>query len=297
MTLKHLHVFIAVCEEMSMTRAAKRLYMTQPAVSRMIKELETHYQTVLFERINHQLYLTAAGNQMFLDCQNVFMNLEQMEHHLSSQSTADSLKVGCSIGIGISYIRHYLDLYYEKYPETRVYVTENNSSAIEEQVVANQLDIGVIEGPVHWDSLISIPFLTDDVAAACAPCHPMARYRKGTQAPPLSLAQLNEAGLCLSEHGTGTREQLELAAQKAGIQLTPRWSTMHYANIFEQVRNGSLVTLLSRHLLTRYFEDQTMVELETDFQISRTFHVIWHKYKYLPANGRWFVNLWNPKLK
>ena len=59
-TLRHFFIFICVCEENNMTRAAKRLHMTQPSVSQAIQEIETRYDTKLFERLNKHLYITSA---------------------------------------------------------------------------------------------------------------------------------------------------------------------------------------------------------------------------------------------
>lgn len=292
MTLKHMSVFCTVCEEMSMTKAAERLYMTQPAVSRMIGELERHYDVRLFDRIDRQIYLTAAGKQLWIDGKNVLLGMEQLESHLQSQSVSPVLKVGCSLGIGITFIQNYLDRYYQAYPDTLVQITENHSSYVEDKVSVNELDLGVIEGIVHLDTLVSTPFHKDDLVAVCAPFHPLARYSIKNSTETLSLQQLNDSGLSLPENGTGTREHLNREAAKNGIKLTPVWSTINYSNIFQQVKNGSSATILSRHLLTDMLKDGTLVELNTDFHIQRTFHIIRHKHKYLSSNGQYFAELW-----
>ena len=62
MNLRHLKIYLAVCEAENMTRAAKGLHMTQPSVSQAISELETYYGVRLFDRLNHRLFLTAAIN-------------------------------------------------------------------------------------------------------------------------------------------------------------------------------------------------------------------------------------------
>lgn len=291
-TLRHLTVFCAVCEENSMTRAAEKLYMTQPAVSRMIGELERHYQVKLFDRIDRQLYLTSTGRQMWEDGKNVLLAMEQMESRLKSQVVAPILRVGCSLGIGMSYIQSYLDRYYQQYPNTHIHIWENHSSFIQEKVAVNELDLGVVEAAVQMDSLVAVPFRTDDMIAVCSPCHPLAPYAKGAAPHPLTLEELNRAGLCLAEGGTGTRARLDQEARRTGIELEPIWSTINFPHIIQQVVEGRAVTVLSRHLVQRRIEQGQLVELETDFHIQRTFHIIWHKNKYLPVNGQFFASLW-----
>ena len=65
MTLRHLRVFLAVYQTQNVTRAAERLHMTQPTVTRAVQELERYYGVRLFERINRRLYITQSGRQLY----------------------------------------------------------------------------------------------------------------------------------------------------------------------------------------------------------------------------------------
>lgn len=65
MTLRHLKIFVVVCQEKSITRAAEKLYIAQPAVSFAIKELENNYGTRLFERLSRKLYITPFGQEVY----------------------------------------------------------------------------------------------------------------------------------------------------------------------------------------------------------------------------------------
>ena len=68
MTLRHLRIFSEVCRQESITLAAERMNMAQPAVSYAIRELESYYGTKLFERMNRRLYITESGEQLLLNC-------------------------------------------------------------------------------------------------------------------------------------------------------------------------------------------------------------------------------------
>ena len=65
MTLRHMRIFIVVYQEMNITKASNKLHMTQPAVTRAIKEIETHYDIQLFERLNHKLYRTRISDELY----------------------------------------------------------------------------------------------------------------------------------------------------------------------------------------------------------------------------------------
>ena len=64
MTLRHFRIFLAVCERLSMTEAARQLHISQPSVTQAIHEMEDHYGILLFERLGHHIYLTAAGENL-----------------------------------------------------------------------------------------------------------------------------------------------------------------------------------------------------------------------------------------
>ncbi|MDO5562410.1 MAG: LysR family transcriptional regulator [Synergistaceae bacterium] len=291
MTLKHLLIFCTVCEENSMTKAAEKLCMTQPAVSRAVGELEKYYSVKLFDRVDHRLYLTSFGKKMWEDGKNVLLSMERLENGQRLESVSAELKVGCSIGIATSFMRGCLDRYYRKYPETVIRVTESHGSSIEEMVLLNELDLGLIEGEPHIPSLVAVPFRKDDLVAVCSPHHPLAgRAKEGSL--PLSLKDLNDAGLCIPGKGTGTRASLEGLAANEKIALTPIWSTVNYPHILQYAAEGVGAAVLSRHLLTDYLRDGILVELKTSFHIERSSYVIRNKNKYLSLNAGYFVGLW-----
>ncbi|MGL6017005.1 MAG: LysR family transcriptional regulator, partial [Selenomonadaceae bacterium] len=76
MTLRHLNIFLCVCDENNMTKAAGRLHMTQPSVSLAVQELEEHYQTLLFERLGRRLFITEAGRRLATYARHI-VNLNQ----------------------------------------------------------------------------------------------------------------------------------------------------------------------------------------------------------------------------
>ena len=79
MTIKHLRIFVTVYQEGNVTRAASLLHMTQPAVTRSIQELENHYGIRLFERINHKLYRTKRGEDLYARALHILDSFDDLE--------------------------------------------------------------------------------------------------------------------------------------------------------------------------------------------------------------------------
>lgn len=94
MTIRHMRIFLEVCRTMNVTRAAENLYMTQPAVSRAIREIEQTYSIRLFERLNQRLYLTDSGRRMHAYAVHIVDTFDRMERELSDGDERGVLRVG-----------------------------------------------------------------------------------------------------------------------------------------------------------------------------------------------------------
>ena len=99
-TIRHIRIFLEVCRTMNVTRAAENLYMTPPAVSRSIHEIEQVYGVRLFERLNQRLYLTDSGRRMRAYAVHIVDTFDQMERELSDGDERGMLRIGASITLG-----------------------------------------------------------------------------------------------------------------------------------------------------------------------------------------------------
>ena len=104
MTIRHLTIFSEVCHLNSITKAAERLNMSQPAVSSAIRELETYYQTKLFERMNRRLYLTEPGQYLLQHADSVLAQLDEAKEYLSDIASATQIRIGSNVSFGESHL-------------------------------------------------------------------------------------------------------------------------------------------------------------------------------------------------
>jgi DNA-binding transcriptional LysR family regulator len=100
MTIRHLRILVAVCECGSITTAAEKLYMTQPAVSLAIKELEEHYGVKLFDRLTRRIQITEDGRRMLDYAIHVVALFDEMEQAMKNPDAAGEIKIGSSLTIG-----------------------------------------------------------------------------------------------------------------------------------------------------------------------------------------------------
>lgn len=169
MTLRHIKIFLAVCENgYNVTKAADALFMTQPAVSLALKELEGYYGVLLFERMSRQLFITEAGKQMREYATHILSLFDHMEKGLRDWDSLGILRVGASVTIGSQFMPSYISAYSILHPGMDVRVCISSSELLEEKLQSNKLDFAFIEGAVQTPNLISEEYMEDSLTAICS---------------------------------------------------------------------------------------------------------------------------------
>ena len=258
MNLRQLEVFRAVCEQGGFTRAAQSLYMTQPAVSHVIAELEKEAGCPLFDRISRRIYLTEAG-RIFLEKARQILELHE---ELSAGFPALTGEAPLRIGSGITIANFHLPTILRRcrrldgFPSVRV--TVDQAGRIEEALLNSELDVALIEGVVRHPHLIRQPFSSYDTAAFCAPSHPLATRS------PLSLDDLLTAELLLREPGSAIRDAFDSALLLRDRCAEPAWTSVNSPALAAAAREGLGVAVLPACLTEADVAAGRLVRLEVE---------------------------------
>src|SRR2546430_14146855 len=210
---RRLQVFLAVAKHLSFTKAADALFMTQPAVTFQVKQLEEYYNTRLFDRAQGRITLTPAG-VLALDYAERILGLSaELEARLKDLSgqVGGSLQIGGSMTIGEYLLPQLIGEFKARFPEVVPMLFVGNSEAVQDRVAERTLDLGFIEGDTHLSTLLSEVCCEDELRVVCAPAHPLA---KESFALPASLTQHTYIS---REAGSGTRAVIDRYLQKAGV--------------------------------------------------------------------------------
>lgn len=199
MKFRHLRIFTAVCETMSMTKAARHLYISQPAVSQTITELEEYYDVRLFERMSNKLYLTDAGKQLLPLAQEAMKLQATIETTMRDFRQENSIRLGATVTIGTYLLPRVVKAIQSIQPQIRVQTVVDNTSAIEEKLLNSDLDIGLVEGQITSSQLVTEPFYEDELVIVCAPNHPLAGKDL------VRVRDLQNHAFILREEGSGSR--------------------------------------------------------------------------------------------
>lgn len=178
MTLRHLNIFLCVCDENNMTKAAARLHMTQPSVSLAVQELEEHYQTLLFERLGRRLFITEAGRRLATYARHIVNLNQQTETAMRSFGLLCRLRLGASVTIGESVLVDLLQLLQRANPQQEIFSEIHNTAELETMLLRDDLDLALIEGTIQSEYLISSPFMQDELIFIAAPQSVLSKQKK-----------------------------------------------------------------------------------------------------------------------
>jgi DNA-binding transcriptional LysR family regulator len=289
MTLRHLKIFATVCKENSITLAAKKLFISQPAVSNAIKELETYYGYPLFERISKKLYLTESGKTVYHYAIHINSMFDELEFTLKNSRSAGQLKVGSSITIGTYFMSDYIREFSKQFPKIQTFVTIDSSDVIERLILENELDFALIEGLVHSANIISKDFIKDELIVICDPCNSLLKLDSVT------IETLSGQPFLMREKNSGTRELAESILSLHNISLNPIWESSSTEAIIQGVSKGIGVSILPLRLVQDYISRNQVAKLNiSDVKFERQYHIIFHKNKFLTPAAMEFIRLCTP---
>lgn len=212
---RRLQVFHAVIKNGSFTRAAARLFMTQPAVTFQIKQLEEHFNTRLLERGRGSVTLTPAGEIVANYAERILGLNDEMEARVAelTDELSGTLNIGTSTTIAAYWLPYILEGFKRAWPGVVPRVSVGNSQRIVDQVANRDLDLGLIEIVTEHASLERRAAAQDALEVICRPDHPLA----GSEV--LYAADLLSYAFITREPGNAIRELADKYFVDAGISL------------------------------------------------------------------------------
>ena len=276
---RRLQVFHAVAKQMSFTKAADVLFMTQPAVTFQIKQLEEYYNTRLFERGHGKISLTPAGDLVLDYAERILALSAELETRLKEMTGRISgpLLIGASTTIAEFMLPPILGEFKAHYPEVQAKLFVANSEAIENRVAEHTLDIGLIEAPSHLPALLTEACCEDELQVIVSPRHDLAHAKQVT---PKQLAQYPYIS---REAGSGTREFSDLYFRKAGIRPEDLKVEMELGSpeaLKGVVAAGLGFAIMSRIAVAKERKLGDLVALPLQPRLIRTLSLVYPKEKF-----------------
>ncbi|AYL99530.1 LysR family transcriptional regulator [Mucilaginibacter celer] len=211
-----LKVFYTVAQRLSFTKAASELFITQPAVTKHIKELEKQLSQQLFKRNGNNIALTSAGKVLEKYAEKIFQTYTDLENELAQLNDleAGTLHIGASTTVAQTILPKLLALFKKTYPKVTFNFIQANTDQISHMVLAEKIDIAIVEGAAHSAQLAYTDFAKDEIVLVTAANNKLSKKAEITP------KQLPAIPLVLREAGSGTLDVIFNAL--AGVQISPK---------------------------------------------------------------------------
>ena len=211
-----LKVFRSVANNLSFTKASQELFISQPAITKHIQELETCYKARLFDRQGNKISLTEAGKLLLEHSERILDAYKRLEYdmHLLHDDYIGELKLGASTTISQYVLPPLLGSFIRKFPQVTLSLLNGNSRGVEVALQEHRVDLGLVEGIYRLPNLKYTTFLEDELVAVV---HTRNKLSLPEEIEPKDLAGIP---LVLRERGSGTLDVIERALQQHNIKLS-----------------------------------------------------------------------------
>jgi Transcriptional regulator len=285
MTIRHLKIYLAVCHTMSMTMAAEKLYMTQPAVSQAVKELEQYYQCECFERLYHKLYITDSGKVLYEYATRILSLCKQLEVELEKPMD-QSIRIGVNFTVGESMIYDFINEFKEENEQVEVILHINRASVLKEMLKTNQIDFALMEETKDFDLFEEIFFRRDQILFVTAPDSVLLDQQ------PMKPEKVIKEKLLLREKGAGVRDLFDQNMLRLGYKVHPYWESTSTSALVNAVHENMGVSVLPYELIKQPLKEGYICKLAVEnMQFDRNLMITYSKNKYLTPAMKEFLQI------
>lgn len=270
------NTFLMVCDTMNYTEAARKLHITQPAVSQHIHFLEIEYGVRLFVYRNKHLYLTDAGRMLrkrLVTMKNDQLTIKkELKNNLCKQ---ESLSIGVTMTIGEYAIVDKLADYLIRHPEVNLHIHYGNTTQLLTLIDQGIINLALVEGNYAKDNYGHRTYSTEEYIAVCASGH---RFEIKN---PQTMSDLVKERLLVREPGSGTRNILEelLCARGMKVQDFVRYTEVENMHtIIGLLKRDCGISFLYKIAIEDELREGILEEIQlSDFKMQHDFDFIWEK--------------------
>ncbi|MGE6331608.1 LysR family transcriptional regulator [Stenotrophomonas sp. NPDC077659] len=257
MNLHHLAIFHAIAETGSISAAAIRVCVSQPALSRELKDFEGRVGVVLFERLPRGMRLTEPGKVLHAYSARLFAVADSAQAAMRdfADARAGQLSMGASNTIGTYVLPRYVAGFRTQFPQVGISLFVGNTEQVAQGVADLRFTVGFVEGPIRVEGLIVEEFSRDELIPVVGAQHPLAGRRRA------SPADINGLPLLMREPGSGTRELIAGLLQQLDVQTG---SIVEFGNteaLKQAAIHGGGIAWLPRISVVRDLQDGSLARL------------------------------------
>ncbi|MBP2028610.1 DNA-binding transcriptional LysR family regulator [Acetoanaerobium pronyense] len=281
-------VFCEVAKCGSFSKAAKELYMTQPAVSQSIMQLERELQVRLFTRMPKGVALTNEGELLF-EYINSAMNLIGTGEKKLKETKGmmiGELKIGVGDTISRYFLMPYLEMFHRKYPNIKLKIINRTTLELCDMLKSGEIDIAICNLPIDDSAIESKPCLTVQDIFVCG------EQYKDLAKNPIDILNLSSLPLILLEGKSNTRKYIEKYFLENGVKITPEIELGSHDLLLEFAKINLGIACVIREFSHDYMKDGSLYEIKLKEEIpNRSIGFCYLKSVSLSVASRKFVEI------
>ena len=287
MELYPLKVFLTVATEKSFSRAAEKLFRTQPAISLAVQRLEASLQERLIDRSGNPLILTDAG-RIVMEYARRFENLQsELQNSLAElrDNSAGRLIIGANESTSLYLLKH-IEQYRRLYPKVKVQVRRSLSSKVPAQLIDGDLELGVISYDPEDERLISEVIYTDHLAFVVSPVHRFAKLKN------VSITELGMETFIAHNVLSPYREVVLREFQRHKVPLNMDVEMPTVETIRKLVQRNEGVAFLPQMCVEQELEQKTLREVKVDeLEVDRKIRLVYPARRGLSHAAKAFLDV------
>lgn len=237
MNLRYYRIFVDVYEQMNMSHVAEKMFLSQPAVSRIIRELEDHYGIRFFLRENGRLSRTEGGIRFYQYAKELLACEDQLALAMADQRLSRKITLGVSPTVASSYLPPLLRSYRRDCNDLNVRLFSSRLETLEQMILDSRMEIAVVEGQISSWEITSLPLFKEDLVLVTAQDMPE---------PDLSVP----LPLLVRDAGEMERYRFEQVFRDAGVEHTIQGQLVDVESIKRCAQNGLGIGLVPRSCLS-----------------------------------------------
>lgn len=290
-TLRQIQVFESVARNLSFTRAAEELHLTQPTVSAQVKSLVEAINMPLYEQIGRNIYLTEVGEEVASSCREVINHFSNLEILLDDFRGVKRGRLRVAVMTTAKYFLPVaLGEFCKKYPNIDLDLTIKNREALLKRIYQNMDDIYILgQIPPSNLELEVIPFVPNPLVMIANKNHPLAGKK-------VTLKRLSKEPFIMREQGSGIRQAVEKLFSDKGLKVNERL-TMTTNEAIKHCVVGELgVACVSKHALSLSKSEGPIVELDVEgFPVEKQWNIVYPAGKELSLLAQEFLEFLQEK--
>ena len=276
---RRLQVFATVAKLLSFTKAAEVLHMTQPAVTFQIRQMEEYLNTRLFDRTHNRISLPEAGHTVKRYADRILDLYKEMDNEVRTLigDMQGPLLVGASTTIGEYFLPEVIGEFQSRFPDVIVRLNITNTNGVIELVEENEIDIGIVEGPVNNKTLVTKSIWDDELVLACAVGHELSKRKK------VDIDSILDYPFICREEGSGTREVLNEYLGGFDLDIDQLNVTMEFGSP-ESIKNvvaaGLGITIISIATMEKELALDTLCAIPLSQPLRRPFTIVYQRQQF-----------------